>query len=317
MDKDIKTILEQLFGKHGRLVTESYRDTLWFPEFDIECFRKDYEEWKQANEINKHAPARPEKPVMTQRMSTDRINMTPVEKADAELKRRGIENPENVVLKKKYEPSYTNYEWNAEQYSVICWLRKQLKNLLLTPDHSYVVYLIVNRRAKKNGWFLERLTEINKYKRLLDPECSWISEDMIERKLYDILHDEEFNKELDDLVEMCGLTNIQRKYFIDNIRKIYNDLFKAIPMLDKMRKQARIDYEKECAEYNNYLDSKHSSYDRQKEYDELRKSLIKKYRDEDVPEYGTEDNEEKYRDDMEKYHQDMIEYKNKMRYFGK
>lgn len=60
MNKDIKTILEQLFGTNGRLVTEAYRDSLWFPEFDIECFRKDYEEWKQANGINKmREPVRP------------------------------------------------------------------------------------------------------------------------------------------------------------------------------------------------------------------------------------------------------------------
>ena len=163
--------------------------------------------------------------------------MTPVEKADAELKRRGIESPK-IILKNTQEPNYVSdrdLQAELDEYSIINWLRKQLRKRMLDPRHSKVVYIILTKQPKKNPWFVERLTEINKYEKLLDPRCSWIPEDIIKQKLYDILHDEEFHKELDDLEEMCDLSRMQRNYFLEQIKTIYDECLKVIPAYDKKR----------------------------------------------------------------------------------
>ena len=144
--------------------------------------------------------------------------MTPVEKADAELKRRGIENPKIILKNTQEPPNYVSdkaLQDKLDEYTIINWLRKQLKKRMLDPKHSKVVFIILTKKAKKNPWFIERLTEINKYEKLLNPNCSWIAEDIIKQKLYDILHNKEFHKELDDLEEMCDLSRIQRNYFMD------------------------------------------------------------------------------------------------------
>lgn len=78
-----------------------------------------------------------------------------------------------------------------------------------------------------------------------------------------------------------------------------------------------MEYEKKKKERKDYYELYYKVDKKQDEYNKLRKSLIKKYRAEDVPEYRTEDNEEKYRDDMEKYRQDMKDYDDDIRFYGK
>lgn len=305
-----RILLEQLFERAGKLLAESYGDSLWFPEFDTGCFRNDYEEWKRANDINRRPMRKPARPVMRQHNTTERIGMTPYQKADADLKEMGIERP---PLRNMDRPSKEQLEDKLASFTLGAWIRDTLRSYDMLADTNEISRKLtygfgdyhINPR-------LLHIWKTKHYNELFDPD-STLDEYTAKTALIAFSKDDELRSEIKPAVNGMALNKFF--YLIDCI--VY-DMPRIEGMYKFYRERAIRKYKEQVKDYEKWLDYKDNIYpEKLKEYNETRNSLIAKYKEEDVPEYKMADSVERYENEMDDYKDNLSDYEEFMKKYGK
>ncbi len=182
-----------------RILTESEDiPHLHFPKFNINCFKKDYEEWRQANRIDYFkTPRRPNKPKMKYYNTYERpaSYKSPVELAMEELDSMGLPNPMTRIKK----PSSENYNMEMSQCSLSRYLKHYIRKKEIETTARDFTNLLYSPKLKQLSE-IKGLWNAKKYFMIFGDDYN-MNDNKLKQLIEDFISDKEFYSKMKDIKE--------------------------------------------------------------------------------------------------------------------